>query len=110
MKRDRKSRVTPKNNTVLENLLKKKQQYLEQLSKETTRVVKIKETRQMPKIQALAKAKIDQQWPADRADNNMRQWGERIKLDVDKVKALAEKLRQKKKPEVTCIRYRPYQQ
>lgn len=46
-------------------------------------------------------------WLEDRLEENVRQWGIRAKIDVEKVKALAAKLQQPKKKPTTTIRMKP---
>lgn len=46
-------------------------------------------------------------WLDDRLTENVRQWGVRTKIDVDKVKALAAQLRRPKKKPTTNIRMNP---
>lgn len=59
-----------------------------------------------PELHPAKREKVEElPWLADRATANVKQWGERAKIDVDKVKTLAAQLKANTWKPATRIRY-----
>lgn len=111
MKKQRISKVLPEHKQILDNLETKR------ISLEL-KIKNVNQRRAQPKHGHIVKKTVPEQpvkfvrieklpWLDDRLTENVRQWGVRTKIDVDKVKALAAQLRRPKKKPTTNIRMNP---